>query len=119
MKIYLCSPHKFPALNEAIIQQLSQAGFLVFHAAKDTDQQMSASEIFKANLELIQKSDIVLAVYKDYGKDFAFEVGYAFALKKRIIGLDVNANSNDVMPVNAPTVMYKTLEDIILFIKSW
>jgi nucleoside 2-deoxyribosyltransferase len=73
--------------------------------------------MFKTNVDLIRKSDIFVAVLKDYGKDLAAEVGMAYAWKMPSIGIDYDAKDTDVMSYFAldriikPEDLEKTLSD--------
>ncbi len=81
-KVFLCTPHKLGNLNHELIKRIEKSGFEVLCAATHTPQDLPAMEIFKKNVELIRKSDIFVAVLKDYDKDLTSEVGMAFAWNK-------------------------------------
>jgi len=81
-------------------------GFNVLCAVTHSPQNVPHNKMFKTNVELIKKSDIFVAVLKDYGKDLTAEVGMAYAWGKLSIGIDYNANKGDVM-------CYYSLDQII------
>ena len=95
--IFLCTPHKLGDLNHELIEKIKKMGFNVLCAATHSPQDIPFDQMFKTNVELIKKSDIFVAVLKDYGKDLTAEVGMAYAWKKPTIGIDFNAKKEDVM----------------------
>ena len=104
--IYLCTPFKLGKLNHQLIKQIGSLGFNVISAITDTPQDTSHEQIFQRNVDLIKKCDIFVAVLKDYGKDLTAEVGMAYSLGKKMIGLDYNADKEDVM-------CYYALDEIV------
>ena len=99
--IYLCSPRRLGELNYELIERIKKLGFNVLCAAIHTPQNIEPNKIFLRNFELIKNSDIFIAVLKDYGKDLTAETGIAFALGKPMIGIDFNANPEDIMSFHA------------------
>ncbi len=95
--VFLCTPHKLGDLNFKIIDRIKKLGFNVLCAATHSPQNVSQKDIFGRNIELIKKSDIFVAVLKDYGKDLTAEVGMAYAWKMPTIGIDFNAKKEDIM----------------------
>ncbi|MFA6098675.1 MAG: hypothetical protein WCV50_02780 [Patescibacteria group bacterium] len=114
-KVFLCTPHKLGQLNFELIDRISKIGFEVLCAATHSPQDVPYDQMFKTNVELIKQSDILVAVLKDYGKDLTAEVGMVYAWKKPSIGIDFNADKNDVMSYYAldkiikPEELEKTL----------
>ncbi len=104
--VFLCTPHKLGALNHELIARIKRLGFGVLCAATHTSQDAPGREIFHKNVELIRKSDVFVAILKDYGKDLTAEVGMAFAWDKPRIGIDYNADKTDVM-------MYYAFDSIV------
>jgi nucleoside 2-deoxyribosyltransferase len=106
-------------MNNELIARISKLGFNVLCAATHTPQDIPKKEIFVKNVELIKKSDIFVAVLKDYGKDLAAEVGMAYAYNKPTIGIDYDAKDSDVMIYYAfdkiikPTDLEKTLSPLL------
>lgn len=96
-KVFLCTPHKLGDLNYQLIDRIKKLGFEVLCAATHSPQDAPFNQMFETNINLIKQSDIFIAVLKDYGKDLTAEVDMAYAWKKPTIGLDFNANKNDVM----------------------
>jgi len=95
--VFLCTPHKLGDLNHELITRIKNAGFEVLCAATHSPQDRSLKDIFETNVGLINKSDILVAVLKDYGKDLTWEVGYAYGKKMPTLGIDYSALEMDVM----------------------
>ena len=76
---------------------MHREGFNVLCAATHSPQDRTPKEIFETNVELIRKSDVLVAVLKDYGKDLTWEVGFAYGMKMPTIGIDYNVQESDVM----------------------
>ena len=114
--VYLCAPRKLEKLSRKLIKRITKLGFTVLCAVTHTPQDMPREQIFKRNVELIKKSDVFVAVLKDYGKDLAAETGMAYALEKTTIGIDFNAQPDDIMIYYAFDKIIKPeqLEDILL-----
>ena len=114
--IYLCAPIKLGDLNHELIERIKNAGFKVLCAMTDTAQDLDYEEIFQRNVDLIRKSDLLVGVFNNYGKDLTAEVGMAYGISKPMIGLDYNADREDVMSYYAldeiikPQKLEKTLE---------
>jgi hypothetical protein len=96
-KVFLCTPHKLGKLNYELIERIKAVGFEVLCAVTHSPQNVPYDKMFKTNIDLIKKSDIFVAVLKDYGKDLTFEVGLAYGWNMPMIGLDFNALKSDVM----------------------
>ncbi|MDO8551221.1 MAG: hypothetical protein Q7S03_00870 [bacterium] len=105
-KVYLCTPHKLGNLNHDLIKRIQDLGFEVLCAVTHSPQNVPYPEIFQRNVDLIKKADIFIAVLKDYGKDLTAEVGMAYGWRIPSIGIDYNANKEDVMS-------YYALDEII------
>ena len=105
--VFLCTPHKLGDLNHELIDRIKKLGFDVLCAATHTPQDIPYDQIFKMNADLIKKADIFVAVLKDYGKDLTAEVGMAHGLGKPSIGIDFNADKEDVM-------CYYALDEVVL-----
>jgi len=95
--VFLCTPHKLGDLNYELIERIEDAGFEVLSAVTHSPQDAPLDEMFERNVELIKKSDIFVAVLKNYGKDLTAEVGMAYAWGMPSIGIDFNAEKEDVM----------------------
>lgn len=95
--VFLCTPHKLGDLNNQLIDRIKKLGFEVLCAVTHSPQDVPHKEMFAKNIELIKKSDIFVAVLKDYGKDLTAEVGMAYAWKMPSIGIDYEAKHTDVM----------------------
>lgn len=98
-QIYLAAPLFSVAeqnFNKSLEASLKDIGFNVFVPQDDSNdteaarEDMDSNKIFRLNLEAIDNCDIVVAVL-DGGSDIdsgtAWEIGYAYAKKKTIIGL--------------------------------
>lgn len=96
-KVFLCTPHKLGELNHQLIKKIEGLGFEVLCAVTHSPQDAPFDRMFETNVEMIKKSDIFVAVLKDYGKDLTAEVGMAYAWCMPRIGIDYNAKKEDVM----------------------
>jgi nucleoside 2-deoxyribosyltransferase len=95
--VFLCTPHKLGDLNHELIARIKAVGFEVLCAVTHSPQDAAKSDMFKTNVDLIDRSDVLVAILKDYGKDLTWEVGYAYGKKMPTIGVDYNALDTDVM----------------------
>ena len=97
--IYLAAPLFSEAeleFNCKLRDQITERGFSVFLPQEDSNDttdmrhEEKQSYIFNENLKAIDNSDIIVAIL-DGGSDVdsgtAWELGYAFATKKTVIGL--------------------------------
>jgi len=115
--VFLCSPVKLGELNLQLIERIRKSRFDVSCAMLDTRQDLPYEDIFLRNIGLIKKSDIFVAVLKDYGKDLTAEVGIVYAWGIPSIGIDYNAKQDDVMSYYAldkvvkPEQLEETLEE--------
>ncbi|KGK98133.1 nucleoside 2-deoxyribosyltransferase [Methanococcoides methylutens] len=98
-KIYLAAPLFSEAeqeFNKKLETALKEIGFTVFVPQEDSNdteaarEDMDSSNIFQLNVEAIDACDIVVAVL-DGGTDVdsgtAWEIGYAYAKNKTVIGI--------------------------------
>ncbi|SES64621.1 Nucleoside 2-deoxyribosyltransferase [Methanococcoides vulcani] len=98
-KIYLAAPLFSEAeqgFNKKLETALEELGFSVFVPQEDSNdteaarEDMDSSNIFQLNVEAIDACDILVAVL-DGGTDVdsgtAWEIGYAYAKNKTIIGI--------------------------------
>jgi len=97
LTVFLCTPCKLGRLNFELIERIEQLGFHVLCAVKDSPDDVPYDQMFQNNVALIQRSNLFVAVLKDYSKDLAAEVGMAYAWGKPRIGLDFEAHKTDVM----------------------
>ncbi len=118
--VFLCTPHKLGALNYELIDRIKALGFEVLCAATHTPQDLPYDDLFEANVALIKRADVFVAVLKDYGKDLTAEVGMAYAWGKPSIGIDYNAQTSDVMSYYALNNIIKPeeLEDSLSLFKA-
>jgi nucleoside 2-deoxyribosyltransferase len=98
-KIYLAAPLFSEAeqeFNKKLENALEGLGFSVFVPQEDSNdteaarEEMDSNNIFKLNVEAIDACDILVAVL-DGGTDVdsgtAWEIGYAYAKNKTIVGI--------------------------------
>lgn len=64
-------------------------------------------ELFDHNVEGIKSSDIFISVLKNLGKDVSTEIGIAYVLNKKRVGINYNADPMDVMPYFATDKILK------------
>lgn len=117
--VFLCTPHKLGELNYELIARIKDCGFEVLCAATHSPQDRTGKEIFDTNIDLIRRSDIFIAILKDYGKDLTWEVGMAYEKKMPTIGVDYNAQESDVMTYYSLDKIIKPeeLEDTLSLMK--
>lgn len=117
--VFLCTPHKLGDLNHELIGRIEKCGFHVLSAVTHSPQDKSSKEIFDTNVALIKRSDIFVAVLKDYGKDLTWEVGMAYGIKMPMIGVNYNALETDVMTFYSLNKIIKPdeLEETLLSMK--
>ncbi|AKB85888.1 nucleoside 2-deoxyribosyltransferase domain-containing protein [Methanococcoides methylutens] len=98
-KIYLAAPLFSVAeqeFNKKLENALEDLGFSVFVPQEDSNdteaarEEMDSNNIFKLNVEAIDACDILVAVL-DGGTDVdsgtAWEIGYAYAKEKTVVGI--------------------------------
>ena len=108
--VYVAAPNKLAGLTRSIMDRIAQSDdvFEVVSASTHTDQTLSSRAIFECNVELMRRSNIFVAVLKDYGKDLTAEIGMAYMLRRYepsierfVLGIDYTADATDVMSYNA------------------
>jgi len=100
--IYICSSLRNHELNTGLCQFLESEQFTVYNPGRDTPQDSSQQAIFETNCNAINNSKIILAVLDYFGKDFGFEIGYARATGKIIVGyLTGELSDNSTMILQA------------------
>ncbi|MDH5770626.1 MAG: nucleoside 2-deoxyribosyltransferase [Candidatus Bathyarchaeota archaeon] len=102
MQIFLAAPlfsESECGFNEKLAKELREAGFNVWMAQEapfieeGTDEEKRS--IYEEDIAALKKSDVVVAVLDGtvVESGVAFEIGYAAALKKSIIGLKTDYRS--------------------------
>lgn len=82
---------------------LENVGFRVFSPSREngiiseTSSNEQRKETFILDIELIEKSDIVVALLDQDDSGTYFEIGYAYKANKKIIGLKTSLNSSEGM----------------------
>ncbi len=113
MKVYLASPFftkKEKTIMEQVLFALRSSGYQVFAPyefvipnAWDMPNSEWAEQIFKGDVEEIDKADIVVAInhgmYSDSGT--AWETGYAFAKGKRVFNVCFKNRTYSLMMKNS------------------
>lgn len=84
-KIYICAPIREKDISEKVCISLEKANHSVYWPPRDTPQDEDELK-FKRNVKAIREADIFITVLNVPGKDFAWELGCAYGLNKRIIG---------------------------------
>lgn len=111
--IYICSRLKNGPINRKLTNVLESKKHKVHLPERDTPQFESSDKIFDVNLEAIRRSDIFLAVLRGGGLDFGFEVGYAYAIGKHIIGFtEDDSYKDDPMLARAITRVFYNIKDL-------
>lgn len=122
-KVYLASPFftkKEKSIMEAVLFKLRSSGYDVFAPyefvipnAWEISNQEWGNQIFKGDVEEIDKADIVVAInhgmYSDSGT--AWEVGYAFAKGKQVFNVCFPERTYSLMMRNScsGTMYYQEL----------
>ena len=69
--------------------------------------------MFASNIQALRRADVVVAILVNYGRDLAFELGFAHALGKPIIALaETSEYLRDEMIANSIIKVVKTLEEL-------
>lgn len=97
MKIYFDSPvnsgteeeHKQAA---EYVKELESAGYEVYYPKRDTNQDQSILDICLQNKKAIEECDQVHVWYLPDSKGINFDLGMAFALKKKIYWINYNVD---------------------------
>ncbi|WXG41529.1 MAG: nucleoside 2-deoxyribosyltransferase [Candidatus Freyarchaeum deiterrae] len=128
MQIFLASPlfsESERAFNEKIVKRLRDAGFKVWMAQEtlfiNEGTKEEKTTIYKTDTTALKKSDVVVAVLDgiDVESGVAFEIGYAAALGKPIIGLKTDYRTfskiEDInLIIEVPMRgIYKSVEEVI------
>ena len=71
---------------------------------------LEGKKLFDYNYRGILNSDIFISILKNLGKDVSTEIGIAYALGKKRIAIDYNADNGDVMPYFAAGKIIKESE---------
>ncbi len=118
------------AFNEKIAKGLREAGFKVWMAQEELFIKEPTKEekntIYKNDIRALEESDVVVAVLDgiDVECGVAFEIGYAAALGKPIIGLKTDcrtfSNVEDVnLIIEVPMKgVYRSVEEVIEALKK-
>lgn len=119
MDVYICSPLKNAELNQSIAKNLKSHGISVYLPERHTNQTAGPDEIFRSNIEAIKKARIIIAVLKNYGRDFGFEIGFTYGLKKKIIGYAEDESYNDDFMIRgALDTIVSTIDLVVAHIKN-
>lgn len=120
MKIFISSSLRNFELNRKIAEVLENNGYVVYLPQRDTPQSNDISSVFKANIDGIRSSDVVVAILVNYGRDLCFEVGYAYGIGKPVIGLTLGNNEylGDEMIAGALKYVVNTINDLLIKLSS-
>lgn len=97
MKTFLICPvrGKDPAETAGIVAQLESEGWTVHWPHRDTDQNDAHGlRICEDNAAAISAADAVHVVWDGQSQGCLFDMGVAFALKKKIVPVDIPGPSN-------------------------
>ena len=91
------------------VLRLEQIGYEVHWPPRDTPQNDSVGlEICRNNMKAISRADVVFVVYDENSKGTHFDLGMAFALKKKII----------LIRTLSPDISGKSFVKVMLAIKN-
>jgi len=73
-----------------VVERLEAEGNVVYWPARDTDQNdPTGYRICQSNTNAIERADVVYVIWDGKSEGCLFDLGIAFALRKRIIPLDL------------------------------
>lgn len=75
--------------NDYLAKLLEKNGFKIFLPMRDANQTLSGKEILDLELDVIKNSEGIIVVLSDT-RGIYMEAGYAKAIGKKIIGLEVS-----------------------------
>jgi nucleoside 2-deoxyribosyltransferase len=81
---------------EEVVNQIEALGFTLHFPLRDTEQHDhtgSGYRICEENRAAIEASDVIFVVWDGESQGSLFDLGMAFALRKRVIGLDLPESS--------------------------
>lgn len=88
---YLCGSIANAGVNALVADELRLAGFEVFDPCTIHPQDMEKlhfpEEVFATCRRAIERCDALLVFLDSYGKDSAWEIGFALGLGKRVVGV--------------------------------
>jgi hypothetical protein len=89
--VYLCASIANAQVNSRIGSELRRAGFEVFDPCtihpRHTDKIYFPEQVFAACRQAIERCDVLLVFLDSYGKDSAWEIGFARGLGKYVVGI--------------------------------
>jgi nucleoside 2-deoxyribosyltransferase len=94
MNVYLISPvrGKDARAYADVVEKLEAEGNTVYWPARDTDQSdVTGYRICENNTAAIQRADVVYVIWDGKSEGCLFDLGVAFALRKRIVPVDIPA----------------------------
>jgi len=111
--VYVSSSLRNKELNREVADVLEHSGYSVYLPQRDAPATGSSADVFASNIEALRRADVVVAVLVNYGRDLAFELGFAHALGKPIIALaETSEYLRDEMIANSIIKVVKTLEEL-------
>jgi len=111
--VYISSSLRNTELNREVAEVLERAGYRVYLPQRDAPVTDTSAEVFTSNIKALRRADVIVAILVNYGRDLAFELGFAYALGKPIIALaEANEYLRDEMVANSLTKVVKTLEEL-------
>jgi nucleoside 2-deoxyribosyltransferase len=130
--VYLAAPLFSEAecdFNRKIREELNSIGFKVFLPQEDSnnvhDKINRQKIIFEKNLKGIEKSDIIVAVIDgvDVDSGTAWEIGYAFAQGKSVIGLRTDFRTLGIegtvnLMIERSVILCMSISELLSHLKS-
>ncbi len=98
MKTFLICPVRghSPEETKRIVEDLEASGFDVHWPPRDTEQKDDTGyRICSDNLEAIKSADVVHIVWDGKSQGCLFDLGMAFALRKRIVPISLPAEGSE------------------------
>lgn len=90
-KVYLCGSIANAQVNSRIASALNREGFNVFDPCtivpNDAPKMLFSEDVYARCKRAIEDCDVLLVFLDSYGKDSAWEVGFARGLGKVVVGL--------------------------------
>ncbi len=104
--------------NEKIAKKLEKAGIKIYLPQRDTNQSLTPRKIFDTNIRAVKKSDGVIVLLSET-RGIYLEAGYAKAMRKTILGLQVDeTRALGTIVRNFFDTVVNNTDDLIILLKK-
>jgi hypothetical protein len=109
MKVFIATSLKNKKEVQKIVKTLEDLS-VEYQCCLTEKDNLEGEELFNHNYRGILDSDLFISVLKNLGKDVSTEIGMAYALNKKRIGINYNIDKKDLMPYFAAGEIIKENE---------